>query len=172
MDPNTLANTVLIASAALLVAAIAYRVGSSLFFPRRRETLEEAEALEPISAKPAHEEELEEGEEPTIEVPAEAPARVPGPSLTASEMIKQVAEEQWNAILESADNLVDYAVARGGVSHIRPETLRKLAIQFSLLEATLRKASSVSLEAGELPEKMMRDTFREGFRLLASQVRK
>lgn len=168
MDPNTLANTVLIASGALLVAAIAYRVGSN----RRRETLTQEGVTEPIPVERVGERQILRAEGSTIQVPEEALTRMPGPSMTASQMIKQVAEEQWGAIVESADNLVDYAVARGGVSHVRPETLRKLAIQFSLLEAALKRASGLAPETGGVSEGMIRDTFREGFRLLASQVRK
>jgi len=95
------------------------------------------------------------------------------PSMLATELLSRAADEDAEAIRTIAGELIDYSVARGGVSNVRPEVLEKLALQFGMLEMALRKASAGPEGAPRvIPEDLRSDLFREAFRLLASQARR
>jgi len=95
------------------------------------------------------------------------------PSMLATELLSRAADEDPEAIRTIARELVDYSLARGTASSVRPEVLENLAMQFGILEMAMRKASTG--QGGEpraVPEDLRSDLFREAFRLLASQAKR
>lgn len=95
------------------------------------------------------------------------------PSMLATELLSRAADEDAEAIRTIARELVDYSLARGSASNVRPEVLENLALQFGILEAALRKASmGPEGQPRAIPEDLRSDLFREAFRLLASQAKR
>jgi hypothetical protein len=178
MDLDLLTNILIAACAVVFIAAIAYRTlsGAGPEGDEEEELAEEdlqgqeerAEETRPVVEEPPRQVAVDQ---PTIPQPtAPQPA---GQSVAAFQLLDEVADEQKEAIRRSARALVDYSVARGGVSHVRPEVLVDLALQFGTLEAAIRTTSrSPTGEEVTLSEETKSQIFMEGFRRIASKARK
>lgn len=176
MDVNTLTNAILIGSGGVFIAVIAYRIGSGIMAGRRAEESAGPEILGGMELG-VTEDRTEITERATIAEPIMAERRRPAvgtpSSVAATQLFSSVVEEEEDAIRSSARTMVDYSLVRGGVSHVRPQILEKLAIQFGILEAALRRASVGSTgEPCILPDELRSEMFREGFRIVVSQSRK
>jgi hypothetical protein len=130
-----------------------------------------------VAEQPAAVEGLFETEQPSRDVAGmERPMpRKPHvfPSTLATELLSRAADEDAEAIRTIARELVDYSLARGSGSSVRPEVLENLAVQFGVLEMAVRKASTgPGGEPRAIPEDLRSDLFREAFRFLASRAKR
>ncbi len=161
MDINSLTNILLLVCICIFIAAASYRIGSG----RRRAGADENEAASETV-------EVREGwrERPG---PPQAVGREHGDALGGVQLLTRVAQQDQASIRATARTMVDYALTRGGVSHIRPEVLERIATQFGTLEAALRVASyGPTGEPAIISDEVLAEIFREGFRLIASEARK
>ncbi len=152
MDLEPFVNYILIGAGVILIAVIVYKVAIA-FLGRRGE-----EEAAPVTRA---------GESRTAAREYREPATAEG-RTSVSQIFSRVAEEEGVRVQDLAQNLVDYSVARGGVSDLRPEVLRDMARQFGLFQSVVERMVESRGEFRGLWD----DIFREAFRLIASSASK
>ena len=162
MDLDAFLNLALVVCACILAIGVVYRMLRGKAGPAGEE-LEQGEDLKLAAEGPRTAQ---------VAIPPR-PGRVTPTMAQGTEVFRKAATENPDQVRRSARRMVDYALARGGTTHIRPEVLDKIALQFGLLEVVLRHESRD--EEGrpcDIPEERMSDILRESFRLAAFQARK
>ena len=157
MDLNVVLNIVLVVCAIVFVAALVYRMVRA-----GSETGEEIQDDRPVVGPM-------EGTrtKPLRRVPARKPAEE-GP---VGVLFERISTENPDEVRESARRMLDYAILRGGATHVRPEILDNIALQFGLLEVVLREESRGEGGLHPIPEEEVSKILRESFRRAASQAR-
>ncbi len=147
-----LVNYALIAAAVVFILVVAYRIIAS--FAGGRRTFKEEVRPTPQRI-------------PRERVSPESTPKPPEAKIDVSDLFSSVDDRQRESIMESADKMVDYSLAHGDGTRIRPESLRAMAKEFGLLEAVLDDISRREGWEG-ISEKQRREILREAFRLVVS----
>ncbi len=153
MDLNTILNFILILCAIVLVVAFSYRIHRA-----RSEPSEEAEEDRVLTAR-------------RIQVAPSAREPPLAEEGQSARIFARIASENPDEVRRSARRMLDYAILRGGATHVRPEVLGKIALQFGLLEVVLRDASRGEVGPCVISDEQMSEMLRESFRRAASQAR-
>ncbi len=172
MDPNAFADLLLIVCLAILIAVVAFRALVGLMYAGRK-----ARGAAPVPTPHF-------AEERAVEAPAgEQAVQAPGPGLPtarhglvksdfADGFLSKVNAEEMETIRSTARELVDYSLARGGVSRIPPKVLDDMALQYALLETALKRIHPIpDPGVSGVAEGSRDELFREGFRLLVTKAR-
>ncbi len=155
MDLNAVLNIVLVVCATIFVVALVYRMvraGSET----GEETQDDLQVLGPMEGTRT---------KPLRGVPARKPTEE-GP---VGVLFERITTENPDEVRESARKMLDYAILRGGATHVRPEILEKIALQFALLEVALRQESWGDDGPRPISDEEMSEMLRESFRRAASQ---
>jgi hypothetical protein len=175
MDPNLLANIILLVCAAILGTALVYRyvkarrVGRAGIGVGRMETVQEvprvrAEPQAPLQAPPQdsaatalrHIEPWERGRMSPREV---------------DRLLDRVIEEDDRLVQSLSRELLEYVRKRGGFRGIRPQAMEAMATEFAILAAAFRRVSrGATGEPCAVTDEVRSALLKEAFRLVASQV--
>jgi hypothetical protein len=153
LDPDAALNLVLVLCALLFVIALVYRA---------------------IRARTGPEGEREANGQPSGPMEGTLHATPGGAAPEEAQLghlFARISTENPAEVRKSAGRMLDYAVLRGGATHVRPEVLERIALQFGLLEVVLREESRSEDGLCVISEENMSKILRESFRRAASQAR-
>ena len=170
LDANLVTNLLLVACVLVFVAAAAFR----FYIGRRRaggEVGEEgAEGFsgesfdEPAAYNPDYPSQAVGEGEKSEDVGAGAAL------IDVKELFTRIAEDEPEAVISSAGSMLDHLRERGGAPAVSPKVLERLAMQFGLIETAMKRASyDQTGRSCILPDEMMSEIVREGFRLVSSR---
>jgi hypothetical protein len=157
LDLNGVLNIVLVVCAVVFVVALVYRMVRA-----GSETRDQTEADRQLAGPM---------EEIRVAPLRGVPARKPVEEGPMGRLFERISTESPDEVRESAKKMLDYAILRGGATHVRPEILEKIALQFGLLEVALRQESWGEDGPRPIPDEEVSEMLRESFRRAASQAR-
>jgi hypothetical protein len=165
LDPGLL-DIVLIACAVIFAIAIAFR----LVVGNRQGSVENASGPEEASGEPVWEvdspQQLSGDAYPQTSTNGAASNHRP---IDAKMLFTSIAQEEPNAVVSSAEEMLEHLRERSGGPGALTTDQERLAMQFGIIELALNKASyDQSGKSCVLPRETLSEIIREGFRMISS----